>query len=104
MSLVPFAVPAALASRHSPDWTPVMVPLALMFHCWLAWPLQSQMITAVPLVVPCPLASRHLVPYTCNCLLAVEVHRWLAWPLQSHSCTWVPLVVLAFGTSTQRPD
>ena len=48
--LVPLAVPAPLASRQSPDWTPVMVPLALRFHCWLAWPLQSQMITAVPLL------------------------------------------------------
>src|SRR6476469_8461127 len=71
ISLVPLAVPAALASRHSPDCTPVMVPLSLMFHCWLVWPLQSQMITVVPLVVPCPLASRHLLPYTISCLLVV---------------------------------
>src|SRR3982751_5138269 len=71
MTLVPLAVPAPLASRHSPDCTPVMVPLALTFHCWLVWPLQSQMMTAVPLVVPRPLASRHLVPYTWNCPAAV---------------------------------
>src|SRR5689334_4319684 len=52
MIFVPLAVPAALASRQSPDCTPVMVPLALRFHCWLVCPLQSQMMTAVPLVVP----------------------------------------------------
>ena len=101
---MPLAVPAPLASRHSPDCTPVMVPLALTFHCWLVWPLQSQMITAVPLVVPWPLASRHLLPYTCSCLLDVNVQDWSARPVQSHSCTWVPLVVLALGTSRQRPD
>src|SRR3954471_13892550 len=62
MTVVPFAVPAPLASRHSPDCAPVMVPLALTFHCWLGWPLQSQMMTLVPLAVPWPLASRHLAP------------------------------------------
>src|SRR5689334_15532370 len=71
MIRVPLAVPAALASTHSPDWTPVMVPLSLTFHCWLGWPLQSQMMTAVPLVVPRPLASRHLDPYTVSCLAVV---------------------------------
>jgi hypothetical protein len=54
MIFVPFAVPAPLTSRHSPDWTPVIVPLALTFHCWFGWPLQSQTMTAVPLAVPCP--------------------------------------------------
>src|SRR4051795_11856797 len=83
MSFVPLAVPAPLASRQSPDCTPVMVPLALTFHCWLVWPLQSQMITWVPLVVPLPLASRHLLPYTCSWLPGVWVHRWLVRPLQS---------------------
>jgi len=62
MIRVPLAVPAPLASRHSPDCWPVMVPLALTFHCWLAWPLQSQMMTLVPLPAPWPLASRHLLP------------------------------------------
>src|SRR4029078_3597097 len=62
--LVPLAVPAPLASRHSPDWTPVMVPLAFTFHCWLVPPWQSQMIAAVPLLVPAPKASRHLLPST----------------------------------------
>jgi hypothetical protein len=62
MILVPLAVAAPSASRHSPDWTPVMVPLELTFHCWLVWPLQSQIMTAVPLVVPWLLASRHLLP------------------------------------------
>ncbi len=71
MVLVPLAVPPALASRHSPDWTPVMVPSGLTFHCWLFWPLQSQMMTAVPLVVPRPLASRHLFPWTVSCLPVV---------------------------------
>src|SRR5690349_1832623 len=81
-----------------------MLPLALTFHCWFAWPLQSQITRRVPLVVPCPLASRHLLPYTVSCLPEVYVHRWLPAPLQSHSCTWVPLAVLEFGTSTHRPD
>src|SRR3954451_15907042 len=104
MSLVPLAVAAPFASRHNPDCTPAIVPLALTFHCWLVWPLQSQMITAVPLVVPRLLASRHLLPYTVSCLLAVAVKRWLVCPLQSHNCTWVPLVVLLPGTSAHRPD
>src|SRR5688572_10412520 len=104
MILVPLAVPAALASMHNPDCTPVMLPLALTFHCWFVCPLQSQMITWVPLVVPRLDASRHLLPYTCSALPDVYVHRWFAWPLQSHSCTWVPLVVVEFGTSIQRPD
>jgi hypothetical protein len=71
MILVPLAVPAALASRQSPDWTPVMVPSGLTFHCWLFWPLQSQTMTWVPLVVPLPLASRHLLPGTVSCLPVV---------------------------------
>src|SRR4051812_32124846 len=104
MIFVPLAVPAPLASRQSPDCTPVIVPLALTFHCWFVCPLQSQMITWVPLVVPRPEASRHLLPYTCRALPDVYVKRWLVWPLQSHSCTCVPLVVLEFGTSRQRPD
>src|SRR6185369_17927907 len=86
MSFVPLAVAAPLASRHSPDCTPVIVPLALRFHCWFVWPLQSQMIAAVPLVVPRPDASRHLLPNTVSCPLAVLVQRWLALPLQSNSC------------------
>ena len=36
MIFVPFAVAAPLASTHLPDCTPVMVPLELTFHCWLA--------------------------------------------------------------------
>src|SRR3954453_2654201 len=69
--LVPFAVLALTASRHSPDCTPLIVPLELRFHCWLVPPLQSQMMMAVPLVVPLPDASRHLFPYTISCLLDV---------------------------------
>src|SRR5437764_15324716 len=79
----PLAVEAPVTSRHSPDCTPVMVPLELTFHCWLVWPLQSQMITVVPLVVPFPLASRHLLPYTVSCLLDVDVQRWFVLPEQS---------------------
>jgi hypothetical protein len=60
MILVSFAVAALPASRHSQDCAPVMVSLALTFHCWFAWPLQSQMITWVPFAVPWPDASRHL--------------------------------------------
>src|SRR3954454_8330189 len=62
------------------------------------------MMTGVPLLVPCPEASRHMLPYTCSCLLEVLVHAWLAWPLQSHSWTRVPPVWLELGTSTHRPD
>src|SRR3954453_23438576 len=81
-----------------------MVPLGLRFHCWLAWPLQSQMMTLVPLPVPWLDASRHLFPYTCNCLFEVYVHRWFALVEQSHSCTCAPLAVLWSVTSRQRPD
>src|SRR6185312_846736 len=93
MILVPLAVAAPLASRHRPDCTPVIVPLALRFHCWLVCPLQSQMIAAVPLLVPWPLASRHLLPYTCSCLLEVYVQRCDDPPEQSYSWVCVPLVV-----------
>src|SRR4051794_11682893 len=104
MSLVPLAEVAPLASRHNPDCTPVMVPPALRSHCWLDWPLQSQMTTGVPLVVPRPDASRHLPPYPVSCLPVVQVQDWLAAPEQSYNCTWTPLVVDEPGTSTQRPD
>jgi hypothetical protein len=90
---VPLAVPWPFASRHSPDCTPVTVPFALTFHCWLDWPLQSQTMTAVPGVTPRPYASRHLPPESVSCRPAVAVQDWLAWPFQSHSCTSVPLVV-----------
>lgn len=33
ISFVPLAVPRPFASRHRPDCTPVIVPLALTFHC-----------------------------------------------------------------------
>src|SRR5579859_5752568 len=56
----PLAVLAPVTSRHSPDCTPVMVPLELMFHCWLAPPLQVQISTLVPGVVWLPEASRHI--------------------------------------------
>src|SRR3954449_6726364 len=104
MIFVPFVVAAPFASTHNPDCTPAMLPLLLRFHCWLVCPLQSQMMTAVPLVVPRPLASRHLPPNTVSCLLAVYVHRCPDPPWQSKSCSCVPLVVLAFGTSRHRPD
>ena len=38
----PLAVPAPVTSRHSPDWTPVMVPLALTCHCWLTGRCRSR--------------------------------------------------------------
>src|SRR3954453_16854787 len=104
MIFVPFAVAAPFASTHSPDCTPAMLPLLLTFHCWLTWPLQSQMITAVPLVVPWPFASRHLLPYTWNCLPVVYDHCWLVWPLQSHRLSCVPLLWDWLGTSRHRPE
>ena len=73
MIFVPFAVPAPLASTHSPDCTPVIVPFEFTFHCWLARPLHDHTITCVPLPVPAPLASRHMSPTACNCLPAVKV-------------------------------
>src|SRR5215207_5381115 len=71
---VPLPVPCPVASRQSPDWTPVIVALEFTFHCWLLWPWQSQMIGLVPLPVPLPSASRHLLPYTMSCLVVVYVH------------------------------
>jgi hypothetical protein len=59
---VPLAVPAPVTSRHSPDPTPVMVPLLLRVHCWLVPPLQSQMSTLLPGEVAAPATSRHLLP------------------------------------------
>jgi hypothetical protein len=50
----PSVVLAPDTSRHSPDCTPVMVPLELTFHCWLVPPLQGQICTLVPGVVPWP--------------------------------------------------
>src|SRR5665647_1842988 len=86
MIFVPFAVAPPVASRHSPDCTPVMVPLALRFHCWLAVPWQSQMIAVVPLLVPSPFASRHLSPFV-SCRLEVYVQcpvaTILAWTASS---------------------
>src|SRR5579875_1200934 len=57
----PSAVEAPVTSRQSPDWAPVIVPLALKFHCWFAWPLHGQMIAFVPGLVPWALASRQKV-------------------------------------------
>src|SRR5437870_5472136 len=84
-TLAPSAVEAPVTSRHSPDWTPVTVPLELRFHCWLVCPLHGQMITGVPLVVPRPEASRHKVlpPVVIVSWLAeVRVQVWAARPLQ----------------------
>ena len=92
------------ASRHSPDWTPVMVPLELRFHCWLAWPLQSQMMTAVPLLVPWPLASRHLLPYTVSCGWRCRSSAGWCHRGSPTAAGWAPLVVLELGMSMQRPD
>src|SRR3954470_1587694 len=77
-----------------------MVPLALTVHCWLVWPLQSQISTFVPGAVWLLYASRHL-PSTCS-WLPLRVHRWLAPPLQSQMTGRVPLVVLLFGSSRHR--
>jgi hypothetical protein len=44
-------VPAPLTSRQILDCTPVMVPLALNCHCWLAPPVHCEITTGVPLVV-----------------------------------------------------
>src|SRR5690348_12061810 len=104
MIFVPLAVPRPLASRQRPECTPVMVPLALRFHCWLAPPVQSQITAGVPLAVPQPDASRHLVPYTISCLPEVYVQDCWDWPLQSYSWVWVPLVVETPVTSRHRPD
>src|SRR4051812_40549895 len=103
MSCVPFAVAAPLASRHNPDCTPVTVPFELRFHCWLVCPLQSQMMTGVPLAVPWPEGSRLLLRYTFNCLLGGDVQSWLGPLVQSSSWTWVPLAVEASGPPAPRP-
>src|SRR4051812_9367242 len=62
------------------------------------------MITVVPALVPPPNASRHLLPYTCSCLLEVYVHVWPEVAPQSDNCTWVPLFWDESGTSMHRPD
>jgi hypothetical protein len=54
MTGVPLAVPAPEASRHSPDWVPVIVPSAFCRHCWFAPPVHDQMMTAVPGAVRLP--------------------------------------------------
>src|SRR5581483_1388175 len=60
--LAPFVVDAPVTSRHSPDWTPTMVPSALNRHCWLVPPVQSQMTAVAPRVVAPPNTSMHLLP------------------------------------------
>ena len=47
-------------------------------HCWLFWPLQSQMMTAVPSAVPLLFDVQALVAVDLQLTGAVEVHRWLA--------------------------
>ena len=100
---VPLAVPAPLASRHSPDWTPVMVPLALTFHCWLVWPLQSQMIAGGAVAGALAAGVQALVAVHLQLLAGGVGPALVRPPRQSHSCAWVPLVVLEPGTSMQRP-
>src|SRR5450756_42837 len=100
----PSAVLASVTSRHRPDCTPVIVPLAFRDHCWLVPPLQGRMSTAVPGAVPCPEASRQSPPqYTVSWPEEVAVHCWFGLPLQSQISTWVPSVCVAFGTSRHLP-
>src|SRR5688572_1048244 len=101
MTAVPLAVAAPLTSRHSPDWTLLIVPLVLTVHCWLVPPVQSQIRTTVPAGALAG-ASRHL-PSDWK-VWPLSAHCWLAPPLQSHMDSWVPLVVLLCGRSRQRPD
>ncbi len=59
--VVLLAVPAPVTSRHRPDWTPTMVPLVLIRHCWLAPPLQPcRSARAAGAVVSWPATSRHI--------------------------------------------
>src|SRR5690606_8965362 len=81
-----------------------MLPSAFRVHLWLFWPLQSQMITAVPSAVPAPFTSRHLPPYTRSSPELVAVHCWLVPPWQSQMCTWAPLDWEAPSTSRHRFD
>ena len=60
----------------------------------------SPISTVVPLVVPCALASSHLCRNR-NCCWGRGQSGWPA--LQSHLDLGA-VVVLAFGTSTHRPD
>ena len=61
----PSAVDAPVTSRHSPDCAPVIVPLELKFHCWLACPLHDQtMITSgLPVIPPGPMPSAEITSY-----------------------------------------
>ena len=103
-TFVPLAVPKLLASRHRPDCTPVMVPSALTFHCWLVLPV------AVP--------DDHLgavggaLPVGVQALVAVHLQLLArgqgpaaGWcrcrsPRAGAGCRWW---CVAFGTSRHRP-
>src|SRR4051812_32108531 len=102
---VPLAVPAPLASRHRPDWTPVMDPSEFWRHCWFGCPLQFQMMTGVPGVVCWWEAPTHRVPLSVwSCPAEVNSKDWPLWPLQSHRSSAVPGVGSAPVTSRQRPE
>src|SRR3954470_11949672 len=71
---------------------------------WLAWPLQVQICTLVPLAVPLPETSRHLLaPMAVMLPSVLRRHFWLFWPLQSQMSTVVPSAVPAPLTSRHLP-
>ena len=75
---VPFAVPAPVASRHRPDWAPVIVPSALSVHFWLAPPLQVQMSTLVPGAGALAVGVQAVAAVDPQLACGGGVHCWLA--------------------------
>src|SRR6476469_7806979 len=55
-----------VTSRQSADCTPVIVPLALIFHRWFAPPLHPAICTLAGAVVSWPATSKHIVSKTRN--------------------------------------
>lgn len=65
-------------------------------HFWLAAPVQSQMVTVLPLAVPLPATSRHRPEPTPVMVQSVLSRQcWLVWPLQSQMIAELPLAVAA---------
>src|SRR3954470_20254328 len=99
MTALPLAVALPLTSRHRPDCTLLIVPLALRFHCWFVPPWQSHSCAFAPAEALVG-ASRHLPRG--RTVWPVNVQPWLSPPLQSQMTGWVPLAVLLPGTSRHR--
>jgi hypothetical protein len=102
---VPFAVPRSPASRQSVlSAALVIVPSALMVHCWFVPPVHGSITTWAPSVAAVVPACMDVSPYTDSSCLLVLSHVWFPPALQSQRSSWVPAVVEKPGTSTQLPE